>query len=107
MKVKKATTQPGLFGITLYFDIHGNKIGESRPRGMLERIDYYDKNGILKGYSEKAPLGQRTYYDAKGNKTGTSSPGMLESTIYYDNSGRKTGVSEKTPLGGTIYYEIK
>lgn len=107
MKVKKATTQLGLFGITLYFDVDGNKIGESRPGGLLERIDYYDKNVILKGYSEKAPLGQRIYYDAKGNRTGTSSPGMLESTIYYDNSGRKIGVSEKAPLGGTVYYEIQ
>jgi len=72
-----------------------------------ELRNIYDKNGILKGYSEKAPLGQRIYYDAKGNMTGTSSPGMLESTIYYDTSGRKTGISEKSPLGGTIYYEIK
>ena len=107
MKVRKYTTQPGLMGATLYFDLAGNKIGESRPRGILERIDYYDKHGNLKGYSEKAPLGQRIHYDANGNKTGTSGPGMLESTIYYDNNGRKTGVREKAPLGGSVYYEIK
>lgn len=107
MKVKKATTQQGLMGITLYFDLLGNKIGEARPRGLLERIDYYDRNNNLKGYSEKAALGQRVYYDAKGNKIGTSGPGLLDSTIYYDNAGNKTGVSEIAPLGGTIYYEIK
>ena len=107
VKVKKYTTQPGLLGATLYFDLDGNKIGESRPRGVLERIDYYDKHGNLKGYSEKAPLGQRIHYDVQGNKIGTSGPGMLESTIYYDNSGRKIGVKEKSPLGGSIYYEIR
>ena len=107
MKVKKYTSQPALFGITLYFDLRGNKVGEARPRGMLERLDYYDKHGNLKGYSEKAPLGQRIYYDAQGRKTGTSGPGMLESTIYYDNSGHKIGVSEISPLGGTVYYEEK
>lgn len=107
MKVKKATTQPGLFGMTLYFDTCGNKIGEARPHGMFERIDYYDSHDNFKGYSEKTPLGRRIYYDAQGNKTGTSELGLLESIIYYDNSGRKTGVSEKAPLGGTTYYEIK
>lgn len=107
MKIKKYTTQISLFGITLYYDIYGNKVGESRPRGILDRLDYYDKHGNLKCYSEKAPLGQRIYYDIQGNKIGTSGPGMLESTIYYDNNGRKTGVSEKAPLGGTVYYEIK
>ena len=106
MKVKKATTQPGLFGITIYFDVQGNKIGEARPRGIFERLDYFDKAGNFKGYSEKAPLGQRIYYDAHGNKIGTSGPGMLESTIYYDNRGRKVGVSEIAPLGGSVYYEI-
>ena len=107
MNVKKYTTQPGLFGVTLYFDLNGNKVGESRPRGILDRLDYYDKQGKLKAYSEKAPLGQRVYYDARGNKIGTSGPGMLESIIYYDNCGRKVGISEKAPLGGTVYYEIK
>ena len=107
MKVKKYTSQPGLLGSTIYFDLLGNKVGISRPRGMFERIDYYDKNETLKGYSEAATLGQRIYYDARGNKIGTSGPGMLESVIYYDNSGRKIGVSEKAPLGGTVYYEFK
>lgn len=78
MKTKKYTTQPGLLGLTLYFDVYSNKVGESRPRGILERIDYYDKQGNLKCYSEKAPLGQRIYYDIQGNKIGTSGPGILE-----------------------------
>ena len=107
MKVKKYTTQPALLGITLYFDLNGNKVGESRPRGLFDRLDYYDSHGNFKGHSEVAPLGQRIYYDAQGRKTGTSGPGMLESTIYYDNSGNKIGVSEISPLGGTIYYEIR
>ena len=107
MKVKKYTTQPALFGITLYFDLQGNKIGEARPRGMLDRIDYFDRHGNLKGYSEKAPLGQRIYFDSNGNKTGTSGPGMLESIIYYDTMGNKTGICEIAPFGGTIYYEIE
>ena len=107
MKVKKYTTQPALLGITLYFDLNGNKVGESRPRGLFDRLDYYDSHGNFKGHSEVAPLGQRIYYDAQGSKTGTSGPGMLETTIYYDNSGNKIGVSEISPLGGTIYYEIR
>ena len=107
MKVKRYTTQPALFGVTMYFDMLGNKVGESRPRGVLERLDYFDKYGTFKGYSEKGPLGQRIYYDASGHKTGTSGPGMLESIIYYDNAGKKIGVCEKAPLGGSVYYEIK
>lgn len=107
MKIKKYTTQPTALGITLYFDVNGNKVGESRPRGLFDRLDYYDRHGNFKGHSEISPLGQRIYYDDQGNKTGTSGPGLLESTIYYDNSGNKIGVSEISPLGGTIFYEIK
>lgn len=106
MKVKKYTTQPGLLGSTIFFDVQGNKVGVSRPGGLMDRIDYYDVHGNKKGHSEVAPLGQRIYYDAQGNRIGTSGSGILDSTIYYDNSGRNIGVSEISTLGGRIYYEI-
>lgn len=42
MKVKKATTQLGLFGVTLYFNTYGNKIGEARPHGKCRRTRAQD-----------------------------------------------------------------
>ena len=98
MKVKKYTTQPALLGITLYFDLNGNKVGESRPRGLFDRLDYYDCHGNFKGHSGVAPLGQRIYYDAQGSKTGTSGPGeysVLRVPLIRD---RIPSVAQSVPL---------
>ena len=106
MKTKKYIARKGLFGVTLFYDTQENKVGEGRPIGLLEKIEYYDAHGNKRGYSEIRPLGIRQYYDANGNKTGTSGPGMLGTVIYYDNNGRQIGVSEPTILEGFTYYEI-
>ena len=107
MKVKKYTSQPGLLGVTLYFDVHGSKVGEGRPGGLLERIDYYDAQGNRKGHSEVDVLGQRIYYDSNGQKVGRSAIGLMGTVQYYDNHGSLVGESEPTLLGGTTYHEVK
>lgn len=107
MKIKKYEARKGLFGVTLFYDKAGNKVGEGRPIGLLEKIEYYDICGKKWGYSENRPLGIRQYYDAYGNKVGTSGPGMLGTVVYYDNSGRQIGISEPTILEGFIYYDTK